>query len=93
MMSVEELRRVSVINRARDGLITQWKAAEVIGVSGRQVRRLIERVRKEGDRGVIHKLRGKPGNRRIEDKVKRRALELYSKKYWDFGPTFESREA
>ena len=92
MMSMEELRRVSVINQAIDGLITQKKATEVIGVSDRQIRRLIKRIREEGDRGVVHRLRGKPGNRRIEDELRKRALELYSKKYWDFGPTFASEK-
>ena len=77
-MSPEELRRVSVINQAIGGLITQVKAAEIIGISDRQVRRFIKRVREEGDTGIIHNLRGKPGNRGIDNEVRSKVLELYN---------------
>jgi len=92
IMSPEELRRVSVINQSMGRLITQVKAAEIIGVSDRQMRRLIKRVRKEGNKGIIHKLRGKPGQRRIDDEIKTKAIELCKERYWDFGPTFASEK-
>ena len=44
IMSPEELRRISIVNQAIEGLIIQKKAAELIGVSDRQVRRVIKRV-------------------------------------------------
>jgi len=91
-MTGEELRRVSVIKQAIDKQIIQRKGAEVIGISERQMRRLIKRVRQEGDKGIIHKSRGKPGNRKTDDKVKAEVIELYHKKYWDFGPTFASEK-
>lgn len=46
----------------------------MIDLSERQVRRLLRAVRKEGDKGVIHKARGRPSNRRIPEKVKNKAL-------------------
>jgi transposase len=87
IMSPEELRRVSIVNQAIARAITQNKAAEIIGASDRQVRRLIKRVREEGDIGITHKSRGKPGHRRIDEEIKAKVLGLYDKKYWDFGPT------
>lgn len=92
IMSPEELRRITIVNQAIEGLIIQKEAAELIGVSDRQVRRLIKRVREEGDTGIIHQLRGEPGNRRIDAKAKNEVLELYSREYGDFGPTFASEK-
>jgi len=91
-MTQEELRRVSIVHQAIGRLILQKKAAEVIGISDRQVRRLIKGVREEGDRGIIHSSRGKPSNRRIDDKLRNEAIELYNKRYWDFGPTLASEK-
>jgi len=91
-MTQEELRRVSIVHQAMGGLITQKKAAEVIRISEREVRRLIKRVREEGDRGVIHRSRGKPSNRRIDDKLRNEVIEIYNKRYWDFGPTLASEK-
>ncbi len=56
MMTAEELRRVSVVNQAIEKLIKQKDAAKVIGLSYRQTKRLIARVRKEGDTGVNESL-------------------------------------
>jgi len=92
IMRQEELRRVSIVSKAIEGLITQEKAAEIIGVSERQTRRLIKRVREEGDTGIIHKLRGAPGNKGMDAKLKTEVIELYNEKYWDFGPTFASEK-
>ncbi len=91
-MTAEELRRLSVINRAIDKVITQKDAAKVIGVSYRQTKRLVAKVKKEGNAGIIHKSRGKPGHRRIDEKIKDKAMKLYNQKYWDFAPTFASEK-
>lgn len=63
-------------------------AARHLGLSPRQVRRLVKRVRREGDRGVIHRLRGRPSNRAIPEEVREQALALLGREeYRDFGPT------
>ena len=92
MMSQEELRRISLINQAIGGSITQVKAAEVIGISDRQARRLVKRVREEGNTGIVHKSRGRLGNRRIEDEIKNKVVRLYNEEYWDFKPTFAAEK-
>ena len=92
IMSPEELRRVSIVNQAIARAITQKKAAEIIEISDRQVRRLIKRVREEGDRGIIHGSRGKIGHARIDDEIRSKAIELCREKYWDFGPTLASEK-
>ncbi len=91
-MSQRELKRANIVSRAVEGLVKQTEAAEILGLSYRQTKRLVARVRKEGERGVIHRLRGTPGNRRIEEGVKAEVLRLHGEKYHDFGPTLASEK-
>ena len=86
-MSVQELKRVHVIRQAMGKALRQREAGEVLGLTTRQVRRLIQRVRAEGDAGLVHRSRGKPSNRRHLPALKARVLQLYAKHYSDFGPT------
>lgn len=92
IMSVKELRRLHVIRQAMERKLTQKKAGDLIGLTVRQVRRLIQRVRQEGDRGLAHRGRGRPSNRRIQEKVKARGLALYETRYGDFGPTLAAEK-
>ena len=91
-MSLGELKKLKIVQEAVEKHITQKAAAEMAGLSERQIRRLVKAVRAEGDRGVIHKSRGKPSNRKMPEKVKTRAIALYKKKYPDFGPTLASEK-
>lgn len=92
MASVEELRRLDIVKRALDGMISQKDGADVVDLSYRQMKRLVSRVRVEGEVGIVHRLRGKPGNRAINERVRAKAVELCNKRYWDFGPTFASEK-
>lgn len=87
MMSGKELRRVHVISQVLDQQLTQVKAGELLGLTTRQVRRLLRRVEQEGDQGLAHRGRGKPSNRRMPEERKAQALKLYTQQYGDFGPT------
>lgn len=91
-MSQRELRRLHVIHKAIDKVITQLEAAEIIGVGLRQAQRIVARVRTEGDEGIIHNSRGKPSNRAMPDDIKDKTLRLFKQKYHDFGPTFASEK-
>lgn len=86
-MSLKEIRRLKVIQEVLDGRITQIQAAVMVGLSERQVRRLVGAVRAEGERGMAHGLRGIPSNRKFKPEVKERVLKLYRSRYPDFGPT------
>jgi transposase-like protein len=91
-MSAKELRRVHVIRQVVDQQLTQVKAGALLGLTPRQVRRLVRRVEQEGDRGLVHRGRGKPSNRRIPEKKKAKALQLYAQRYGDFGPTLATEK-
>ena len=47
-------------------------------------------MRQEGDRAVIHRLRGRRSNRKIPEPLRKKAVELVRKEYGDFGPTLAS---
>ena len=91
-MAQHELRRLHVIRKAIDKIISQKDASEVIGVSLRQAQRMVRRVKIEGDKGIIHKSRGQPSNRSIPDAIRRKALALFKATYHDFGPTLASEK-
>ena len=91
-MSQRELKRLHIVRKAIDREIKQTEAAGILCLSARQMRRLIRRVRQEGDKGILHKARGKESNSRISKEVKEAAIELYRKKYEGFGPTLASEK-
>ncbi|MDF0650497.1 MAG: helix-turn-helix domain-containing protein [Nitrospira sp.] len=70
LMSGKELRRVHVIGQVVGKQITQVNAGALLGLTARQVRRLLRRVEQEGDQGLVHRARGKPSNRRIPEQRK-----------------------
>jgi hypothetical protein len=92
IMSVTELRRVSVIRQTMEKKLTQVKAGALLGLTPRHIRRLMERVAQAGDQGLAHRGRGKPSNRRIPEPVKAKALRLYAQRYGDFGPTLAAEK-
>jgi len=92
MASQRELKRLHIIQKALEGGITKRYAAEVLRLSNRQIRRLVKRVKIEGEKGVIHRSRGRASNRRISQKLKEKVLKLYRAQYQGFGPTLASEK-
>ena len=87
-MNQAERDRLDALKRAKKKLITQKQAAEEIGVTERQVRRLLRKLRRKGDRAVIHELRGRPSNRRLSAELEQRAMAVLADPlYRGFGPT------
>ncbi len=92
MASQKELKRLYVIRKVMEKVIRQVKAAEILFLSVRQIRRLVQQVRMEGDRGVVHKSRGRLSNRRMADGVKEKVIKVYRERYKGFGPTLASEK-
>jgi transposase len=92
-MSQEERDWLDWLKRARDEKMTQRAAAERMGVSDRWVRKLLQRMKREGDRVVVHGLRGRTSNRKIAAKLQAEAIRILKQPDWhDFGPTFASEQ-
>jgi len=87
-MTQKERDRLVALKKARRKLITQKQAAAEIGVSERQVRRLLRGLKERGDKAVIHATRGKGSNRRIAEESKDKAIQILRQDiYRGFGPT------
>ncbi len=85
-MSYEELDRVSVIERVIEKRLTQLEAAQILGLTSRQVRRLRRAYERDGPVGLASKHRGRPSNRRPCPELRREALAIVHSQYEDFGP-------
>jgi transposase len=72
-----------VILRAMGKKITWWQAAEIIGISDRQMRRWRERYEEFGFRGLFDRRRGKPSPKKVPVAVVEKVLGLYREKYFD----------
>lgn len=86
-MSAKERRRLVVLSELKAGKLKLVEAAVAMGVSDRQAKRIWRRYRQTGDAGLVHRSRGRPGNRRKPAAVKARILKRYAERYVDFGPT------
>jgi len=92
IMSQTESNRLYVIRQTIDKAITQDHAAEILGLTNRQVRRIAKNIRNDGDAGICHKSRGKRAHNRIAEKIKDKAITLCSDTYKEFGPTHASEK-
>jgi|HubBroStandDraft_1064217.scaffolds.fasta_scaffold71886_2 transposase len=90
LLTQRDRDRLKVLHEVQKGHLTQRQAAEQLKLTDRWIRKLLGRMKKQGDRAVVHGLRGRPSRRRIGEKVEKRAVELVRREYADFGPTLAS---
>jgi transposase len=83
-LSQKELQRVVVIRDCEKGRLACARAAELLGLSVRQVKRLKKRLREEGEAALAHASRGRPSPRRTPEPVRRRILHLARTRYAGF---------
>lgn len=88
ILSERDLERAAVLRQVRDGVIAPWQGAQRLGLSVRHFRRLRRNWERDGDRAVIHGLRGQPSNRAKPAELRAWALKQAQEAvYHDFGPT------
>jgi len=92
VMRQEELKRLYIVRQVLDRKLKQIEAADKLNLSYRQTKRITQRVRKEGDCGIIHRSRGKPSNRKLPQRLKEKVISLYRKRYCGFGPAFANEK-
>lgn len=86
-MSIKEISRLEVMQRLGEKRLKQSEAAQMLGIGIRQVKRLLKAWRKHGASGLVSKQRGQASHNRLDEKIKRKALNLLSSKYRGFGAT------
>jgi transposase len=73
-----------VLLKAMAKKITWWAAAEIIGVSDRTIRRMREKLEREGYSGLADRRKGRVSSHRIPLKTVEEVLRLYREQYSDF---------
>ena len=91
-MSEKEIRRAQMMGLVAEGKRTLGNAAQVMGVSYRQAKRIYRRYREEGPAGLVHRNVGRPSQRRLDEELKQATLALYREQYADFGPTLAAEK-
>ena len=91
-MSRKETERITIMDKLVAKQIKQKHASRQLGISVRQVQRLVKRYKREGISGLIHQSRGRIGNRAFTQGMRDQIVLLISKQYPDFGPTFASEK-
>jgi transposase len=91
-MSHAEIKRLEIMTQLGKKQITQRQAAEQLGLSVRQVKRLWRSYTDRGAAGLINKSRGKPSHNQLKPEVKQRVRDLLLERYRDFGPTLATEK-
>lgn len=73
-----------VMLRAMARRITWWQAAEIIGISCRQMRRWLRRYEEHGYEGLRDRRRGRVSEKRVPLQQVEEVLRLYQEQYFDF---------
>lgn len=92
MMSAQELTRVEVLAEVACGYRTVSGAATLLGLTRRQIFRLLARFRASGAAGLASRRRGRPGSHRHPAADRDRVLALVRERYADFGPTLAAEK-
>ena len=92
-ISMRDIDRLKIIHEVLKGHLRQGQAAQQLRISRRQVIRLCQRVRQEGNRGIIHRLKGLPSNHQLNTEALEHALSaLHDPCYDGFGPTLANEK-
>lgn len=91
-MTKKELDRIGIIKNVAEKRFKQSEAMKALGLSKRQVIRLVKDYRRAGESALISKHRGKIGNNAHSLALKLQIKDIVEKKYPDFGPSFAAEK-
>lgn len=83
-MSAEQWKRVDAVRRIRQGALTVVMAAQMLGLCARQVRRLMRKVEKTGEKSLAHGNAGRSPAHRLNAEVRKRVVALMRGRYAGF---------
>ncbi len=89
-MSSKELKRLEAIRQLDEGRLSRAQVGDLVGLSVRQVQRLLNAYRVCGPPALVSNKRGQPSNRRYPQVFREHVLALVRSRYADFGPTLAS---
>jgi transposase len=92
LMSASERERSHLIRRTIEKTLSQWEAAERLGVGVRQFKRLVCAWKRAGDAGLLNRQRGRAAPNSLSDATRLRIERLLRETYPDFGPTLAAEK-
>ena len=92
VLNAAEREKLRVIRQVSEGKLNNNQAAKLLKLSIRQIQRLKVRVRKEGEKALIHGLKNQTGNHKISFEQKEKVLNLIREKYTDFKPSYAAEK-
>src|SRR5579862_220657 len=91
-MTMRDLDRLKSIQAVVDGELKAIRAAERLGMTSRQVRRLVALYRDHGPVGLISRRRDRRSNRRLSARLEAQIIQILREHYADFGPTLAAEK-
>ena len=91
-MTMREADRLKTIQAVVDRMVGVGQAAQRLGISRRQIERIVHRYVVEGAAGLVSRKRGQPSNHQLAPGTAQRAISLIRERYADFGPTLASEK-
>ena len=89
---MDEIKRIYVLQQIEEKKLTCREAAQRLGLSIRQVRRILAKYRKEGAAGIGHANRGRVPNNRVSEEIRKRIQELSGEEYQDYNDSHFTEE-
>ena len=86
-LNKREAEKLITIKKVLVGEYTKKEASTSLGLTIRQVDRLLNKLKDEGEKGFVHKNRGKESKRKISDEIKKEVVDLYITEYFDYNFT------
>jgi transposase len=89
---MDEIKRLHIMQQIESQQMTAGQAVELLGLSIRQIRRLIARYLEQGAPGLVHGNRGRKPNNRIDEEVRSEILKLAKDRYTDYNDSHLTEE-
>jgi hypothetical protein len=91
-LSTKEVRRLKILHKVIEGEVTQVKASEILGISDRQIRNILVKLKEWGDKGISHGNRGRSSPRKMASDRQDLIAEIVERRYSGFGPTLAAEK-
>lgn len=88
IMNRKEREQAKIFEQVKQGILKLTEAAARLRITGKWAGIKMKRYLEDGDKGLIHKSRGKPSQRRWDPQEKKLMVELLKEEWHEFGPTF-----
>ena len=91
-LSNKEIKRLKILHKVIEGGMTQVKASEILGLTDRQVRNIIQKLKEDGDKGIAHRNRSRASPHKMASEREDLIAGIVKRRYPDFGPTLAAEK-